>query len=169
MKRFLLPLLVFGVAAPAQADLVHQISSSVQLSVDAAAAQTTRLGSSYSVSGSGVSTTDGTTANVLGGFGSVTNGVPAITNITASQATSGNAFSFSQSYTEGDSTSTTSTSLTNGAVTALPLLGQSTTTGGGVAGSLAGTVTNGHAVTVTAGGAGTSVIGQTITSLTIGD
>ena len=169
MNRSLVFLLALGVAAPAQADLVHQISSSVQLSVDAAAAQTTRLGSTYSVTGSGVATTDGTTANVLGGFGTVTNGVPAITNITASQATSGNAFSFSQSYIEGDSTSTTSTSLTNGAVTALPLLGQTTTTGGGVAGSLAGTVTNGHAVTVTAGGAGTSVIGQTTTSVTISD
>ena len=169
MNRSLLFLLALGFAAPAQADLVHQISSSVQLSVDAAAAQTTRLGSTYSVTGSGVATTDGTTANVLGGFGTVTNGVPAITNITASQATSGNAFSFSQSYIEGDTTSTTSTSLTNGAVTALPLLGQTTTTGGGVAGSLAGTVTNGHAVTVTAGGAGTSVIGQTTTSVTISD
>ena len=169
MIRPLLFLLALGVIAPAKADLVHQISSSVQLSVDAAAAQTTRLPSSYSVSGTGVSTTDGTTAGVVGGFGSVTNGVPAITSITASQSTSGNAFSFSQSYTEGDSTSTTSTSLTNGAVTALPLLGQTTTTGGGVAGSLAGTVTSAHAVTATAGGAGTSVIGQTTTSLTIGD
>lgn len=169
MNRSLVFLLAFGLAAPAKADLTHQISSSVQLSVDAAAAQTTRLGSTYSVTGSGVATTDGTTANVLGGFGTVTNGVPAITNITASQATSGNAFSFSQSYIEGDTTSTTSTSLTNGAVTALPLLGQTTTTGGGTAGSLAGTVTNGHAVTVTAGGAGTSVIGQTTTSVTISD
>jgi len=169
MNRSFVFLLALGLAAPAQADLVHQISSSVQLSVDAAAAQTTRLGSTYSVTGSGVTTTDGTNANVLGGFGSVTNGVPAITNITATQATSGNAFSFSQSYIEGDSSSTTSTSLTNGAVTALPLLGQTTTTGGGVAGSLAGTVTNGHAVTVTAGGAGTSVIGQTTTSVTISD
>ena len=156
-------------SSPVSAQLIHKIQSSVQLSVDAAAAQTTRLGSSYSVSGTGVSTTDGTTAGVVGGFGSLTNGVPAITNITASQATSGAAFSFSQSITEGDSTSTSSTSLTNGAVTALPLLGQTTTTGGGVAGSLAGTVTSAHAVTATAGGAGTSVIGQTVTTLQIGD
>jgi hypothetical protein len=163
------PLVLFALATPASAQLVHKIQSSVQLSVDAAAAQTTRLGSSYSVSGTGVSTTDGTTAGVVGGFGSLTNGVPAITNITASQATSGAAFSFSQSITEGDSTSTSSTSLTNGAVTALPLLGQTTTTGGGVAGSLAGTVTSAHAVTATAGGAGTSVIGQTVTTLQIGD
>ena len=169
MNRSLLFLLALGVAAPAHADLVHQISSSVQLSVDAAAAQTTRIGTSYSISGSGVDTTDGTTAGVVGGFGSLTNGVPAITNITASQKTAGSAFSFSQSITQGDSTQATTTSLTNGAVTALPLMGQTTTTGGGVAGSLAGTVTSAHAVTATAGGAGTSVIGQTVTSLTIGD
>lgn len=169
MIRPLVFLLALGVIAPAKADLVHQISSSVQLTVDAAAAQTTRLGTSYSVSGSGVDTTDGTTAGVIGGFGSLTNGIPAITNITASQKTAGSAFSFSQSITQGDSTQATTTALTNGAVTALPLMGQTTTTGGGVAGSLAGTVTSAHAVTATAGGAGTSVIGQTVTSLTIGD
>ena len=169
MIRPLVFLLALGVIAPAKADLVHQISSSVQLTVDAAAAQTTRLGTTYAVSGTGIDTTDGTTAGVVGGFGNLTNGVPAITNITASQKTAGSAFSFSQSITQGDSTSATTTTLTNGAVTALPLMGQTTTTGGGVAGSLAGTVTSAHAVTATAGGAGTSVIGQTVTSLTIGD
>ena len=169
MIRPLVFLLALGVIAPAKADLVHQISSSVQLTVDAAAAQTTRIGTSYTISGSGVDTTDGTTADVIGGFGNLTNGVPAITNITASQKTAGAVFSFSQSITQGDSTSATTTGLTNGAVTALPLMGQTTTTGGGVAGSLAGTVTSAHAVTATAGGAGTSVIGQTVTSLTIGD
>ena len=169
MIRPLVFLLALGVIAPAKADLVHQISSSVQLTVDAAAAQTTRLGTSYAVSGTGIDTTDGTTAGVVGGFGNLTNGVPAITNITASQKTAGSAFSFSQSITQGDSTTATTTTLTNGAVTALPLMGQTTTTGGGVAGSLAGTVTSAHAVTATAGGAGTSVIGQTVTSLTIGD
>jgi hypothetical protein len=169
MIRPLLFLLTLGVIAPAKADLVHQISSSVQLTVDAAAAQTTRLGTTYAVSGTGIDTTDGTTAGVVGGFGNLTNGVPAITNITASQKTAGSAFSFSQSITQGDSTSATTTTLTNGAVTALPLMGQTTTTGGGVAGSLAGTVTSAHAVTATAGGSGTSVIGQTVTSLTIGD
>ena len=169
MIRPLVFLLALGVIAPAKADLVHQISSSVQLTVDAAAAQTTRIGTSYTISGSGVDTTDGTRADVIGGFGNLTNGVPAITNITASQKTAGAAFSFSQSITHGDSTSATTTGLTNGAVTALPLMGQTTTTGGGVAGSLAGTVTSAHAVTATAGGAGTSVIGQTVTSLTIGD
>ena len=167
MIRPLVFLLALGVIAPAKADLIHKIQSSVQLTVNDAASQIQRGGSSYSVSGNGVSTTDGTTAGVVGGLGTVTNGVPALTSVTASQVTSGNAFSFSQSYTEADSTSTTTTSLTNSAVTALPLWQSSVVTSGGTAGSLAGTVTSAGALTVTAGGAGTSAIGQSITSLEI--
>lgn len=167
MIRPLLFLLALGVIAPAKADLIHKIQSSVQLTVNDAASQIQRGGSSYSISGNGVSTTDGTTAGVVGGLGTVTNGVPALTSVTASQVTSGNAFSFSQSYTEADSTSTSTTSLTNSAVTALPLWQTSTVTSGGTAGSLAGTVTSAGALTVTAGGAGTSAIGQSITSLEI--
>ena len=167
MIRPLVFLLALGVIAPAKADLIHKIQSSVQLTVNDAASQIQRGGSSYSISGNGVSTTDGTTSGVVGGLGTVTNGVPALTSVTASQVTSGNAFSFSQSYTEADSTSTTTTSLTNSAVTALPLWQTSTVTSGGTAGSLAGTVTSAGALTVTAGGAGTSAIGQSITSLEI--
>ena len=165
--RKLLPLALLLAAAPAQADITHRIQSSVQLTVDSAASAATRIGSSYSVSGSGVSTTDGTTAGVVGGLGTVTNGVPSITTVTASQATSGNAFSFSQSYLEGDSTSTTSTTVTSGVTGSLPLFGSTTTTSGGVAGSLAGTVDSKHALTVTAGGAGTSATGQMVTEIKI--
>ncbi len=53
MKRFLL-LAAFLVATPANADIHHSISKSVKLSVDAAASTSTRLGSSYSVSGNNV-------------------------------------------------------------------------------------------------------------------
>jgi len=165
--RKLLPLAFLLAASPAQADITHRIQSSVQLTVDSAASAATRLGSSYSVSGSGVSTTDGTTAGVVGGLGTVTNGIPSVTTVTASQATSGNAFSFSQSYLEGDSTSTTSTSVTSGVTGSLPLFGSTTTTSGGVAGNLAGTVSSQHALTVTAGGAGTSATGQMVTEITI--
>ena len=38
--------------------LTHKLSSSVQLTVDAAATNVTRLGSNFSISGSGVDTTD---------------------------------------------------------------------------------------------------------------
>ena len=45
--------------------LVHKMSSSVQLTVDSARTTATRLGSQYSVSGSNVNTTDGTTAGTV--------------------------------------------------------------------------------------------------------
>lgn len=165
--RKLLPLAILLAAGPAQADITHKIQSSVQLTVDSAASAATRVGTSYSVSGSGVSTTDGTTAGVVGGLGTITNGVPAVTSVTASQVTSGNAFSFSQSVLQGDSTATTSTTVTSGVTGSLPLYGSTTTTSGGVAGSLAGTIDNKHTLAVTAGGAGTSATGQMVTEITI--
>ena len=61
------------------------MSSSVQLNVDAAQTTATRIGNSYSVSGSGVNTTDGTTAGAVGGIGALTNGVGAMPAITATQ------------------------------------------------------------------------------------
>ena len=168
MKRLLALAFVIS-AAPAQADITHKIQSSIQLSVDGAASAATRVPTVYSVSGTGASTTDGTNSGALGGFGTVTNGVPSITTISATQATNGAAFSFSTSYIEGDSTSTTSTTVTSGVVGSLPLLGETTTTSGGVAGSLAGTITSGHGITGTAGGAGTSFTGQVVTEITIGN
>jgi len=51
MKKALIAFGMLLMAAPAHADLTHKISSSVQLTVDAAASQATRLGSTYSVSG----------------------------------------------------------------------------------------------------------------------
>jgi len=166
MKR-LLVLAVLASAAPAHADITHRIQSSVQLNVDAAASAATRIGTSYSVSGSGVSTTDGTTSGAIGGLGSVTNGIPSITTVTATQATDGAAFSFSQSYLEGDSTSSTSTTVTSGVVGSLPLFGSTTTSSGGVAGSAAATLDSKHNFSLTAGGAGTQVTGQMVTELTI--
>ena len=81
--------------------LTHRLSSSVQLTVDAAATNVTRLGSTFSISGNGVDTTDGTTVNTIS-TGAITSGVYAPGTITATQDTPGNAFSFSQSYTQGD-------------------------------------------------------------------
>ena len=65
--RRLLPLIMILMAAPAAnaGGLVHKMSSSVQLTVDSARTTATRLGSQYSVSGSNVNTTDGTTAGTF--------------------------------------------------------------------------------------------------------
>ena len=102
MKR-LLPF-IFLVSAPAYADMTHNISSSVKFESLSAASTADKIGSSYSISGNNVTTVDSNSAATIGGFGSVTNGVPAVTFPSATQATSGEAFSFSTSYLEGDST-----------------------------------------------------------------
>ena len=158
MKK-LLPL-IFIVSAPAYADITSSITSSVKLEVAAPGTTADRIGNSYSVSGTGVTTTDGTTAGSLGGLGAATNGVNSYTPITASQLTDGESFSYTVSHTTGD---TISTSLTTGEVSPF---GDLTSTSGGTAGSLAGTVDN-HVLTVTAGGSGTTATGQYVTTVTV--
>jgi len=158
MKR-LLPFL-FLLSAPAYADITSSITSSVKLEVAAPGTTADRIGNSYSVSGTGVNTTDGTTAGSLGGLGAATNGVNAYTPITASQLTDGESFSYTVSHTTGDTIATT---LTTGEVSPF---GDLTSTSGGTASTLAGTVDN-HVVTVTAGGSGTTATGQYVTTLTV--
>jgi hypothetical protein len=160
MKRFL-PVISFLVAAPAaHADITHKIQSSIQLTVDGAASQATRIGSSYSVSGSNI------TLDTAGGLGALTAGsAVGYTAADYSVTTAGDAFSFSESFTEGDATPT-ATSVTSGVVANIPMLGSTTTTSGGVAGTLAGTIASDSAMTITAGGAGTTAIGQVILSVT---
>lgn len=144
--------------------LVSVMSSSVQLNVDAARTTSTRIGNSYSVTGSGVNTTDGTTSGALGGLGAATNGVNALTTVTASQATAGEAFSFTNAYTEGDAVITTAPTV--GEVSAFS---NQTSYTAGTAGDLAGTIGTDGAISITAGGAGTSAIGQFTSEITVLD
>ena len=103
MKRFLPILLLTGFSSPVMADITHKLSSSVQLSVAAAATQVERIGTSYSVSGTGVDTTYTPTGGsaVSDGIGSLTisTGVGAIPSLEATQKTAGSSFSFSQTFT----------------------------------------------------------------------
>ena len=62
------------VSSPARADLTSRFTSSVQLTVNAAATQMQRVGNSYSISGNNVDTTDGTTANTISA-GAISSGV----------------------------------------------------------------------------------------------
>ena len=166
MKRFLPLILLTGFSSPVLADITHKLSSSVQLSVSAGATQVERIGTTYSVSGSGVDTTytpSGGSA-VTDGIGSLTvsSGVGAIPTLEATQKTAGSAFSFSQTFTQGDAISTSAPS--TGAVSNFS---NQTSTGAGTAGDLAGTITTAGAVTVTAGGAGTVATGQFVNELTV--
>ena len=166
MKRFLPLILLTGFSSPVLADITHKLSSSVQLSVSAGATQVERIGTTYSVSGSGVDTTYTPTGGsaVSDGIGSLTvsSGVGAIPTLEATQKTAGNSFTFSQSFVQGDAIATSAPS--TGAVANYSDI---TSTASGTAGDLAGTVTTAGALTVTAGGAGTVATGQFVTTLTI--
>ena len=152
---FMLPSAVF-------ANLTHSISSSVKLESLSAATSADKIGSSYSISGNNVTTVDSNSAATIGGFGSTSSGIPSITFPSASQHTSGEAFSFSTSYLEGDATS--GSAPTVGTVGNFSDL---TSTSAGSVGTAAVTLDN-HTMTLT-GGTGTGVVltGQFVTDLTI--
>jgi hypothetical protein len=152
-------------AAPVKADITHKLTSSVQLNVNAAATNVERVGSSYSVSGNNVTTQytpDGGSATNSVGAMTIASGVGSIPTLSAVQATAGESFSFTQSFTQGDAI--VSSAPTVGAVS--PLSSQ-TSTSAGTAGSLAGTIDSSSTITLTGGGAGTSAIGQFVSEISI--
>ena len=164
-------LLLFGMilmsGTAARADLTHRLSSSTQLQVDAGYTQVSRAGNSYSTSGSGVSTTitpsGGSAASNLGGISAVsTAGVATFALPDVAQTTQGNAYSFTQNISTGDAIVTTAADVGD-------VLGYSNivSTAPGTAGSLAGTILSSGAMTLTAGGSGTSATGQFVTEITI--
>ena len=169
MKKLLpILLLVGGFSSPAKADLVHKLTTSTQLSVDGAATVATRLGSTYSSSGSNISVV--TDAD----FGGLTAPNSATAAATMKQTdyqltTAGSAYSFSESFTYGDAVAPigTGVDVASGIVADMPAFGSVTTQSGGVAGTLAGTITSAGVMTITAGGAGTDATGQFVSELTV--
>jgi len=128
------------------AEITSRITDSVQLKVDAAASQAIRVGGQYSVSGTNIQ------SSAFGGVGGAG---------TYSINTSGQAFTFSESLIEAD---TTPASVSTGAIAPY---GNITSTAAGSAGSLAGTLSGTSVPTVTAGGAGTSATAQRSIELSV--
>lgn len=160
-KQIILSLAMLGFAAPAFADITHKMQTSIQLTVDGAGSVANRIGSTYSVTGNNI------TLDTAGGLGSLT--PAAAVGYSAadySVTNTGDAFSYSETFLEGDATPS-ATTVTSGIVGSLPMLGSTTTTSGGVAGNLAGTIGSDGVLTIIPGGAGTTAIGQFITELSI--
>lgn len=166
MKKSLLFLgIMFLMTPAANADITSKLSSSVQLTVDAAASQATRIGSTYSVSGNNISAT-------LGGLTAPASATAAATMTagTYSQTTDGDAITFTETFTQGDAVNVinSGSTVTSGVISSLPAYGIVTTTAGGVAGGLDGSVDSSGAIgSLTAGGAGTSATAQFVSELTI--
>ena len=164
MKKFLPLILLTGFSSPVLADITHRMTSSTQLITNAAATQVERIGSTYTVSGSGVTMDVGggnSADNLVGGIGSLTDGVGQGSIATATQTSAGGAYSFSQTFVEGDVIATTAPTV--GAVS--PYSNQVSTAVGSGTGT--GTVTSAHTVTAVGGGSGTSATAQFVTELTI--
>jgi hypothetical protein len=146
MKRLAFIFSLFLVTPVSAAEITSKITDSVQLKVDAAASQAIRVGAQYSVSGTNIQSSS------LGGVGGAG---------TYSINTAGQAFTFSESLIDAD---TTPASVSTGAIAPY---GNITSTAAGSAGSLAGSLSGTGVPTVTAGGAGTTATGQRSVELSV--
>jgi len=151
MKRLLLAFSLFFAIPANAAEITSRITDSVQLNVEGAAVQSTRIGASYSASGTNIQSSS------FGGVGGAG---------TYDINTAGQAFSFSESFNAAD-TVVTDQSVTAGVISSPNLYGDSVTQTGGDKGSLAGTLSTTGVPTVTAGGAGTTATGQRTIELSV--
>ena len=156
------------ISTQVKADLTHRLSTSTQLTVDGAATQATRIGSTYTVSGNNI------TAGTMGGLTKASGDNATTAAATQTQGaytvtTAGSAFSLTESFVMGDSVNPigTGVDVASGIVADMPAYGSVTTQSGGVAGSLAGTITSAGVMTLTAGGAGRSATGQFVSEISI--
>jgi hypothetical protein len=151
MKKLLLVLSLFFVTPVNAAEITSKITDSVQLGVQGAAVQSTRIGASYSASGTNIQATS------FGGVGGAgTYGIN----------TTGQAFTFSESFNAADSI-VTNQSVSNGVIASPNLYGDSVTQLAGDKGSLAGTLSPTGVPTITAGGAGTTATAQRSIELSV--
>ena len=160
-------LMTGAVVAPSKADLTHRLTTSTQLTVDAAYTSGTRMGSTYTVSGNNIAVDSN---GHFGTMGAATATTAATQDVGLYEInTAGSAFSFSESWTQGDAINPigTGVDVAAGVVADMPAYGTNFTSSGGVAGTLAGTITSAGAMTLTAGGAGTSATGQFVSEITV--
>ena len=133
------------------AEITSRITDSVQLGVQGAAVQSTRIGASYSVSGTNIQATS------FGGVGGAG---------TYDINTAGQAFTFSESFNDAD-TPVTTQSVSAGTIASPNLYGDSVTQLAGDKGTLAGTLSATGVPTITAGGPGTTGTAQRSIELSV--
>jgi hypothetical protein len=151
MKRLLLAFSLLFVTPVSAAEITSRITDSVQLGVQGAAVQSTRIGASYSASGTNISATS------FGGVGGAG---------TYDIDTAGQAFTFSESFNAADSL-VTNQSVNAGSIASPNLYGDSVTQLAGDKGSLAGTLSPTGVPTVTAGGPGSTATAQRTIELSV--
>ena len=163
MKKIIPLLLVAGIPASYAGGISHSISSSVQLEAVSAGSIAEKVSSSYSISGSNVTTLDSDSASSIGGFGTTSDGVPSITfPDSVAQTTQGEAFNFTSRYVEGDATPSAAAT-----VGEIPNFSSVTSTEAASIGTADIGLDN-HTITLTPGtGTGVTLTGSFVTDLTI--
>ena len=167
MWKFLSFLILLFSPLSVRADLIHRLSTSTSLTVGGASTTAERIGSTYAVSGSNIKVA---TDNHFGKLTAGTATAAATLDVGAYDVnTAGSAFSFSESWTQGDAIPGIGrgVDVTSGVVADMPAFGNSTTQSGGVAGDLAGTILSSGIMTIVAGGANTSAVGQFVSEITV--
>ena len=164
MKKLIALLFLLSPSA-VLADINHQIQNVVSVSTVGASSTSNRIGTTFSASGTNVTPTANETANSIGTLdltdAQITNGVPTIDSTTTYAVTnSGDAWSVTESFIQGDSIPTAGTTVTNGVVPALQIFGDTTTVSGGDIGTTAITMDSGGAMTVNLSDTGAGVTAQ---------
>jgi len=168
MRPALLASVVLLSAAPAVAGpITSTITDSVSLTTQGAAVQTNRIGSSYAVSGTNIKV-DTTDSGHFGQLAAPASATAAATLDPGSYDinTAGQAFTFSESFTSGDAVVTSST-VSDGEIAAPVTYGSVTTQSAGNATGMSGTLSATGIPTVTAGGVGTTAVGQRTIELSV--
>jgi len=169
MKRLLL---LFFLAVPTQAGMVHKITATAQGTVDGAYSHVKAIPSTFSTSATGttIGTMGGLTAPAVAN-GNLT-GVAATMSASASvsQTTAGASTSFTESYIQGSAT-TTVPSLTHSGLTTLPTGGDVISYAGGSNNGMSVAITSvgGGTISLAPGASGSSVTGSISSSLEIGN
>ena len=168
MKRLLL---LFFLAVPTQAGMVHKITATAQGTVDGAYSHVKATPSVYSMSSTGI------TASTLGHLDVPASSNGTLTGVAATlgsgsytQTTSGAATSFSESYSQGSATPSVP-SLTHSGLTTLPTGGDVISYAGGSNNGMSVAITSvsGGTITMSPGASGSSITGSITSALEIGN
>jgi len=171
MKR-LLPFL-FLVSTPAYANITHSIQNVVSVSTLGASSTATRIGTTFSSSGTNVTPSANSTDNAIGtlnlGATGITNGVPALDyDTTYTVANAGDAYSVTETYLQGDAIPDfLGADVTDGVIDALPVFGETLSFSGGDIGNTEMTLNSAGEMEITLTDAGAGVTAQMQSTITL--
>jgi len=171
MKK-LIPFL-FLVSTPAYADITHSIQNIVSVSTLGASSTATRIGTTFSSSGTNVTPSANSTDNAIGTLNlaeaAITDGVPALdydTSYTVKNA--GDAYSVTETYLQGDAIPDfLGTDVTDGVIDALPVFGETLSFSGGDIGDTEMTLNSAGEMEITLTDAGAGVTAQMQSTITL--